>query len=122
MSQHPANLTLRFFLELAALIAVGQWGWNLSSSLPLRLLLALGLPALMAAAWVTFGVPADRPNGKAPVPVPGMVRLLLELVFFAFPIWALISTGRVVPGAAFAAAVVLHYLLSLDRITWLSRQ
>ena len=27
MSENPVNLALRFLLELAALAALGQWGW-----------------------------------------------------------------------------------------------
>ena len=60
-------------------------------------------------------------SGKAPVPVPGIVRLLLELAFFALATWALVAAGLQMIGALFGAAVVIHYLLSYDRIAWLIR-
>ena len=58
MGSHPLNLTLRFLLELAALIGFGYWGWGAAAG-PLRWLLALGLPLLAAVLWGTFAVPDD---------------------------------------------------------------
>lgn len=122
MGSQPINLGVRFLLELCALAAVGYWGWSQHQG-PLRVLAALGLPLLMAIAWSTFAVPDDPSrSGRAPVPVPGVVRLLLELAAFAFASWALYAAGGRALAVVFAVVVVIHYLVSYDRIAWLVRQ
>ena len=30
MGSHPINLTIRFLLEVVALVSVGMWGWKQS--------------------------------------------------------------------------------------------
>jgi hypothetical protein len=122
MSQHPANLVLRFFLEIVALVSIGQWGWRLTGG-PLRWVLAIGLPVLAAILWATFKVPDDGAvSGKVIVPVPGRVRLSIELAFFGFAIWAMVSSSQTLLGLAFLVAVFLHYLWSIDRVTRLLGQ
>jgi hypothetical protein len=79
MSNNPLVLTIRFLLELAALAALAYWGLTQHEGL-LRVLLAVGLPLLAATLWGTFRV-SGYPN-KAPIEVPGLVRLLLEFVIF----------------------------------------
>jgi hypothetical protein len=122
MGSHPVNLGIRFLLELCALAAVGYWGWSQHRG-PLRVLMAFGLPLLMAILWATFAVPGDPSrSGRAPVPVPGVVRLLLELAVFALAAWALYAAGSPVLAVVLAVAVVAHYIVSYDRIAWLVRQ
>jgi hypothetical protein len=119
MSQNPVNLAVRFLLELAALTALGYWGWTQHKGI-LRYLLAIGLPLLAATLWGTFRVPADASsNGKAPIPVAGWLRLLLEVVFFTFAAWCLFDAGAVRAGYIFSGIVLIHYLVSFDRILWL---
>lgn len=119
MSSHPINLALRFLLEMAASLAIGYWGWHRASGV-LRYLPALALPLAAAAVWGTFRVPGDASaSGDAPVPVPGPVRLVLELALFGFAVWGLLSEGAGVPGAILGVLVLLHYLVSHDRVRWL---
>ncbi|MBX2997836.1 MAG: YrdB family protein [Caldilineaceae bacterium] len=118
MAQHPLNLTVRFILEIAALAAMGYWGWGAADGAG-RYLLAVGLPLLAAAAWGTFRVPGDP--GKGLVPVPGTLRLLLEGIFFGFAAWALFAAGATTYAWIFTAVVLVHYALSYDRIGWLIR-
>jgi hypothetical protein len=121
MGSNPINLALRFLLEVAALLSVSYWGWTLSSG-ALRYALAIGIPLLCAVLWGTFAVPDDPSrSGKAPVPVPGIVRLALELAFFAFAAWALYDAGQPVLSLILATLVVVHYLVSYDRVKWLLR-
>jgi hypothetical protein len=121
MGFHPINLTFRFVLELCALAALAYWGWIQHSGL-LRYLLAAGLPLVAAVMWGTFAVPGDRSrSGRAPVPVPGLVRLALELAFFAAATWLLYDAGQATLALIFGAATVVHYVLSYDRIAWLLR-
>lgn len=120
MAYHPLNLTLRFLLELAALVAVGAWGWQQRED-GLRFALAIGIPLLLAAAWGVFAVPDDPSrSGKAPLSVPGLLRLLFELAFFALAVWALYAIGQTNLGWIFGVVVVLHYLSSYDRMLWLA--
>jgi hypothetical protein len=119
MGSHPANLTLRFLLELAALIAVGRWGFQQTSSWP-RYALMIGLPLALAILWGVFAVPNDPSrSGNAPVPIPGGLRLLLELLVFAAGSCALYACGARVAAFTFAVVVLAHYGLSYDRVGWL---
>lgn len=118
LGHHPVNLGLRFVLEIAALIAMGVGGYNVAPGL-VGWLIGIGLPVVAAVCWGVFNVPGDASrSGQAPVPVTGVVRLSLEIAFF------LVATLLIAPVSAMAAtllavAVVLHYLLSIDRIRWL---
>ena len=119
MGSHPVNLFVRFLLELAALLVTGIWGWKFGSE-DFRIILALGLPMLIAAIWGVFAVPNDPSrSGKAPVPVIGSVRLLIELAIFVLTIWALNELEFVKVSWLFGSTVVLHYAISYDRILWL---
>jgi len=122
MGTHPANLALRFLLELGALAGLAYWGWVAHDG-AWRFVWAIGLVMVAAILWGTFAV-SDDPSrsGQAPVPVPGLVRLILELALFITASWAIIASGRAPLGLGFAAIVLAHYLLSYDRILWLIRQ
>lgn len=119
MGFHPINLMLRFLLELIALISFGIWGWKQADGW-LRFVLALAIPIILAAAWVTFAVPDDQSrSGAAPIAVPGIIRLLLELVFFAFAIWCLKEANMILASIIYGIVVLTHYIISYDRIQWL---
>lgn len=113
MSNHPINLGLRFLLELVALFSLGFWGWTQHAGLQ-RYLWGFGLPLLAAILWGTFRVPNDP--GKASVPVPGLVRLLLEALFFGGAVWGLYAAGRPDRALAFGAIILVHYVISYDRL------
>ena len=119
MGSHPVNLAIRFALELAALLATGVWGYRQSDGW-FSIVLAIGLPLLLAAVWGIFAVPDDPSrSGGAPVVTPGIVRLIIELSFFGFATWALNDMGAIKISLAFGTIVFLHYLASYDRILWL---
>ena len=115
---HPANLAFRFVLEIAALIGIGVGAYNLSTGV-VAWLLAVALPLVAAIAWGTFNVPGDESrSGRAPVAVPGMVRIAVEVGVFGSAVVLLWPVSPVAAGLL-GIGVVLHYLLSLDRIRWL---
>ena len=119
MGYHPVNLALRFFLELAALFFIGRWGWVQHEGL-WRYVLAIGLPLIAAAIWGVFRVPND--GGAPTVRVSGIVRLLIEAVFFCFAIWSLFDSGTTRTGWIFGGITLLHYIISYDRIRRVLRQ
>jgi len=122
MGSHPINLIIRFLLEISALVSVGVWGWNVSDGW-LRFVLAIGIPIILAIIWGIFAVPNDPSrSGRAPVVTPGVIRFVIELGFFAFAIWSLYDMGLKKLSLALGITVVLHYIVSYDRITWLLSQ
>ncbi|MHA2427949.1 MAG: YrdB family protein [Candidatus Hermodarchaeia archaeon] len=122
MGSHPLNLAVRFLLEISALVAMAAWGWRQGDSAT-PFLLGLGIPLIAAIMWGTFAVPDDPSrSGRAPVPVPGIVRLALELAFFAFGAWALYDIGHTTWGVVMGVLVVIHYVVSCDRIQWLLKR
>jgi Protein of unknown function (DUF2568) len=119
MGTHPLNLAARFVLELSTLFMLGLWGWRQAGD-GWRIVTALAIPLIAAALWGIFAVPGDPSrSGSAPVPVPGLLRLALELGFFGFAALALYDLGFTRLTAIFGAAIVVHYLLSYDRVRWL---
>lgn len=119
MSSNPLNLALRFILEIAALFALGYWGWTQHDGL-WRFVWSIGLVILAAVVWGTFAVPNDPSrSGKAPVQVPGIVRLVIELLLFAAGVWAFTDAGQPVWGTVLGVFTILHYAISYDRIIWL---
>lgn len=114
MSQHPITLGLRFMLEMAALLAMGYWGWTQHAGL-LRVVWMIGVPLVAAVIWGTFISP------KAPVTLPGVIQLLIEFVVFGTGAWALWDAGRTGTALIFVLLVVIQYGLAYDRVTWLVR-
>ncbi|MEW6632293.1 MAG: DUF2568 domain-containing protein [Pseudomonadota bacterium] len=116
------NLTLRFLLELAALLGLGMAGWSLSAGF-WRWILAGALPLLAAVLWGTFAVPKDPSrSGRAPVPVPGSMRLVLELVILFCGVGGFYAAGFTTTGRIVALLVIISYAFSLDRLRWLLKQ
>ncbi len=122
MSSHPINQALRFLLELAVGIALAYWGWTRGVGF-LRYVLAFDLPLTAAVLWGTFAVPGDPSrSGRAPVPVPGAIRLLLELAIFSWGVWGLYTAANWVLSLGLGIIVIVHYASSYDRIAWLLRR
>ena len=121
MSQNPLNLAVRLLLEMAALIAIGYGGWFATDSV-VRYLLAIGLPLIIAYLWGTFRTPNEPHHPvHATQPIPGWARLLIEALAFGGGAWGFFSTGATITGWVFTLIVIVHYLLSYDRVIWLLR-
>ncbi|GAA4892990.1 uncharacterized protein DUF2568 [Stackebrandtia albiflava] len=119
MSLHPAMLGVRFLLEMAAFASYVVYGLCGLSG-PWSLVVAVGLPIAAAVVWGTFAVPDDPSrSGRAPVPVPGAVRLAVELVVLAGGPVALWAARLPLWGLGFAVVLVAYLLLARDRVAWL---
>lgn len=122
MGAHPINLTVRFLLELIALFVFSLWGYEMAQGW-IGYALAILLPILSAVVWGVFAVPNDPSrSGRAPIPVPGIIRLIIELLFFGSAAWALAALGYTWYFRVFASVVVIHYIISYDRILWLLKR
>ena len=122
--QHIAriNLIFRFILELCAFVAIGFWAWRQADGL-LAGTLALVVPLVLALVWGTFAVPDDPSRHSNPaVPIPGLLRLVLELTFFGFAIWCLFSAGLPVLGWLLLGTFGLHNAVAYRRLFWLVKQ
>lgn len=99
------NLAIRFALELAALAAIGYWGYEAASGTLMRFVLMLGAPLTAAAVWGLFVAP------KAAIPVSGRLRLLLQFGVFGAAALALLDTGPQRLALLFAAIVIVNAAL-----------
>jgi len=107
---------------MSALVTLGVWGWALGDGV-IKFVLAVAVPTIAAAIWGIFAVPNDPSrSGNAPIVVPGLVRLVLELSFFASAVWAFFAMNQLMLGWLFGIIVVIHYMVSYKRISWLLRQ
>lgn len=117
-----SNLALRFLLELAALAGFAIWAWNFASGW-WRIALALLVIVVAMALWGIFAVPNDPSrSGNAPIPIPGLMRLVLELGILLGGVYAWHLSGFSSIAYILGALVVVHHILSVDRIKWLLRQ
>jgi hypothetical protein len=119
MGSHPLNLALAFLLELAAMASMIYWGWTQHEGI-WRLVWAIGLPFVVAVIWGVFRV--DNDPGKAPIRIPGFLRLLLELTVYAIAVIALAAAEQRTTAAIFGIVVLVHYVTSYDHVLWLLRQ
>ncbi len=114
-SRPVVELVYRFALELALLASLGYWGWHLGGSGPLRIFLALLLPAAGAMLWGLFVSPRAR------VAAPGLLRLTVEVTLFGLAAYGVWTSGSRAAAETLLTAVGLHYALGWDRIAWLLR-
>ncbi len=96
------NLTVRFACELAALVAVGWWGWQIHP------VLVVVFPLLFAAVWWRWVAP------KAGRRLADPARFALELVVFAAATLSFVEVGQTITALVFA--VVALVTASLVRI------
>ncbi len=99
------NDGLRFLLELAALGALGYWGFTFGGSAS-RWLLGIGAPVTLAVVWGLFIAP------KAAMRTTDPERLVLELAVFGAAVAALAHAGQVKLAMALAGVVVVHLALT----------
>ncbi len=83
-----ANLALRFLLELCALGALGYWGFKTGNAMISKIVSGVGAPLVAAIVWGTFVSP------QAPVQLPGLVVLILQVLVLGLAAAGLLATGH----------------------------
>ncbi len=100
-----ANLALRFLLELCALGALGYWSFKTGSGALATTALGIGAPLVAAVVWGTFVSP------NAPVQLPGLLVLILQVLVFGSAAAGLVATGHRTLALAFVVIAVINALL-----------
>jgi hypothetical protein len=98
-----------FASELAALAALGHWGWMVGSG-AVRLLLAVAVPAAAGVLWGVFAAPT------APVQILALT-LAVKLLVYGSAVGALVATGHPRLALLLAAAAAGGSLLSTPPTT-----
>jgi hypothetical protein len=103
------NLAVRFLLELCLLAATGYWGFKTQSTWPMKILLGVGLPVVLAVLWGLFVAP------RAVRPLHGPAHFVLELGLLSLGGAALFAADRPALGWAFTIALVVSTIL---KVVW----
>lgn len=101
------NLAVRFLLELGSVGAVGYWGAHTGGTTLTKVVLAVGLPLVLAIVWGTFVAP------NASVHVPGTVHVALQVLVFGAAAAAFYSVHRVALAYLFSGAVAVNAALMI---------
>jgi hypothetical protein len=100
-----ANLGLRFLLELAALAAVGYWGWQAGSG-GARPVLSIAAVSTIVVIWALFISPQPT------IELPDALRLGLELAVWTAAGAALYASTGASLGITFLGVAVLSGALN----------
>jgi hypothetical protein len=99
----PANLALKFLLELAAFAAFSVWGADVGSGAS-AVALAIAAPLVAVLLWARFAAPRSAHR------LPWRTRIPFELGVFLLAALALLAAGHAVAAIVFAALVALNAL------------
>jgi hypothetical protein len=100
----PANLAIKFALELAAIAAFAYWGAVIATG-AVAVVLAVAAPLAMVVVWGAFCGPRAKRRLRPPARIP------LELAIFALAVAALAGAGQLVLSAVLAVVVLLNAAL-----------
>jgi hypothetical protein len=92
---------LRFFLELGAVLALGFWGAQTASTMPLQAVLAIGAPAALIVVWALFVAP------RAVYQIPRLAQAVAGGLLLEVAAAALVVAGQPVIGLVFGAIVAV---------------
>jgi hypothetical protein len=95
------NLLLRFLLELAALVALGYWGYHAAAGV-VGILLCIVAPLLFAVLWGLFAA------HKAKSPPPGPWKAALGALLLEVTAWVLALEGQGIWAGVIAVVILLN--------------
>jgi Protein of unknown function (DUF2568) len=99
----PANLALKFLLELSAFASFAIWGAHFGSGAS-ALALAIAAPLVAVLLWARFAAPRSEHR------LPRSTRIPFELGVFLLAALALLAAGHAAAAIIFAALVALNSL------------
>ncbi|MBP2079226.1 YrdB family protein [Oceanobacillus polygoni] len=102
-----ALYAILFLLELVALIAFSNWGFQQSKGPFMKILFGIGTPLFVAIFWGMFLSP------KAAITIPFSLQLLLQFILFALAALSLHATGKSGIAIVFFITFVISKLLIL---------
>ncbi|HEY1773364.1 MAG TPA: YrdB family protein [Gammaproteobacteria bacterium] len=102
---NAVNLLIRFLLELAALVALGYFGYHATQAEPARLVLCIAAPALFAVLWALFA------SHKAKYPPPRFYKAILGAMLLEVTPVVLFLEGQGVWAAGMAVVIVVNSVL-----------
>lgn len=98
-----ANLTLAFLLELGMLAAFAVAGWAATEIGWLRLVLAIGWPALAIVLWAVWAAPKAGKRRLKPAPL-----LVFKILIFAVATVAWWAAGQGFVAAVFGVLAAIN--------------
>jgi hypothetical protein len=98
-------LAFRFACELAMVVALGFWGFEVVDGTP-AVLLGIGAPAVAVAIWGAFVAP------KARWPASIRVRLAIEFALFGAAVAGLVAADQPLLAALLAVAAGITSILN----------
>jgi len=117
--QNQSKYYFRFVLEILALVFIGWWSSTWATGWA-GVFYSFTAVAGTMMVWGVFNVPGDESrSGKAPVIVPGLVRLFIEAFVFLFATASIYFILGSVFALLFLIAVIAHYIHTKHRISWL---
>jgi hypothetical protein len=93
--------TTRFVLELAALAALGYWGFYIGQGIVPKICMAISVSFLVGLVWAAFVAP------QSPTAVSWKGRLLLTLAFFLLAVVGLATTDHATLAGSLGLASIL---------------
>lgn len=99
------NLGFRFLLEICALVSLGYWGFYTGNGTLMKVILGIGTPLMIAFVWGVFGSP------KAIIKISMPLHILLEVIVFVLPIFALYFVGKTNLAWIYGICVIINRLL-----------
>ncbi|WP_187168702.1 DUF2568 domain-containing protein, partial [Enterococcus faecium] len=88
-----------------------------------KYVLTLVLPIAVMIVWSVFAVPHDPSrSGQTVIAVNGVTRLVIELLIFAMAVAAFYFSYLKPVSIVFLCLIILHYIISAERIKWLLNQ
>jgi hypothetical protein len=101
-----ANLALTFFLELAALVALGYWGFSVGQGTWWKIVLGVGVPLLMIVLWSMLGAPRSAWR------LQGFAYVILEIVFYGSAVIGLFHAGQPIWSGLFGLICIINLSLN----------
>lgn len=100
-----ANLVLALVLELGVLAALVYWSFSAGSTIPVKIVLGIGAPAVAMIVWAIWGAPR---SGRR---LQGVSYWLLRIAFDAAGAVALYVANQHTWGVIFALVAALNCIL-----------